>query len=174
MKKIITKATFLLLIVISFSSCVSVNKGFQSSPVISRNIQLDPIKADIKVDANNKLKGESTASYFLMFKVSGDNTFADGINYSSESQSAFGKMKSFASGGRLKKVRSAAAYKALSAGDYDFLVHPNYTSTVEDYLIFKKYTVKVEGYGATYENFRTEKQKIVILEDGKEVILQDN
>jgi len=53
------------------------------------------------------------------------------------------------------------------------LVHPNYTTTVQKGLIFKKYTVSVEGYGAKYENFRTEKQKIVILEDGKELILQD-
>ena len=75
---------------------------------------------------------------------------------------------------KLNKVRSAAAYKALSAGDYDFLVHPNYTMTTKNYLsLVKIYECKVSGYGAKYQNFRTEKQKIVILEDGKELILQD-
>ena len=52
-------------------------------------------------------------------------------------------------------------------------VHPNYTTTVENYLLFKRYNVKVDGYGAKYERFRTEKEKIVILEDGKELIIQD-
>lgn len=158
------------------TSCVSTNRGFQSSPVISRNVQLDPIKADINVEEKSKIKGESSSTYFLVFRVSGDNTFADGINYSTDASasvlSQFNPLK-LAQSGRLNEVRGAAAYKALSTGDYDVLVHPNYTTTVENYLIFKKYIVKVEGYGAKYENFRTEKQKIVILESGKELILQD-
>ncbi len=158
------------------SSCVSTNKGFQSSPIISRNVELDPIKADIKVDEKNKLKGESTSTYFLMFRVSGDNTFADGINYSTDASA--GVMQrinplKLAQSGRLNSVRGAAAYKALSSGDYDVLVHPNYTMTIENYLFVKKYTVSVEGYGAKYTNFRTEKRKVVLLENGKELILQD-
>jgi len=32
---------------IFFTVCTSTNKGFQSSPVVYRNVQLDPIKADI-------------------------------------------------------------------------------------------------------------------------------
>lgn len=176
MKKTITKITLLSLLIISISSCVTTNRGFQSSPVVSRNVQLDPIKADIKVDENKKLKGESSSAYFLIFRVSGDKTFADGINYSTDASASVVQQLNplkLAQAGRLNKVRGAAAYKALSTGDYDVLVHPNYTTTVENYLIFKKYKVSVEGYGAKYENFRTEKQKIVILEDGKELILQD-
>jgi hypothetical protein len=41
--------------------------------------------------------------------------------------------------------------------DFDVLVHPNYTTTLKNYIIFKKYTVSLEGYGAKYENFRTER-----------------
>ncbi len=77
------------------------------------------------------------------------------------------------SAGRLNKVRGSAAYKAISSGDYDVLVHPNYTTTITNYIVFKKYSVSVEGYGAKYQNFRTEKQKIVILENGKEIIIED-
>jgi len=176
MKKLITILGCFILTSVFMTSCVSTNKGFQSSPVISRNVQLDPIKADLKVDEKSKLKGESSSAYFLIFRVSGDNTFADGINYSTDASSSLlsqlNPMK-LAQAGRLNKVRGAAAFKALSSSDYDVLVHPNYTTTVENYLIFKKYTVKVEGYGAKYANFRTEKQKVVILEDGKELILQD-
>jgi len=111
-----------------------------------------------------------------MFRVSGDNSFADGISFSTDaSASYFQKLNplKIISSGRLNKVRGAAAHKALSTGNYDVLVHPNYTTTIENYLIFKKYVVEVEGYGAKYENFRTEKQKIVILENGKELLLQD-
>ena len=108
--------------------------------------------------------------------MSGDNTFADGINYSTDASAnplqLLNPIK-LAQSGRLNKVRGAAAYKALSSGDYDILVHPNYTTTIENYLIFKKYVVQVEGYGAKYERFRTERQKILILENGKEIILQD-
>lgn len=176
MKKIIRVLGILSISSMFMTSCVSTNTGFQSSPVISRNVQLDPIKADIKVDDKTKLRGESSSAYFLMFRVSGDNTFADGINYSTDASSSLISQLNplkLAQAGRLNKVRGAAAYKALSSGEYDVLVHPNYTTTVENYLIFKKYTVRVEGYGAKYTNFRTEKQKIVILENGKEMIIQD-
>jgi hypothetical protein len=145
----------------TLASCVATNKGFQSSPVVSREVQLDPIKADIKVNESTKLKGESFSTYVLSFKVNGDKTFADGIAYSAE-----GKPNRRMS--RADEVRAAAAYKALSQGDYDFLVHPNYVMTKKNYLgIVKVYECSVTGYGANYTNFRTEKRKIVIV-DGKE------
>jgi len=177
MKKVMTIFGAVLFSSLLMTSCVTTNKGFQSSPVLSRNVELDPIKADINVNEKTKIKGESESTYFLIFRISGDDTFADGINYSTDASasplSQLNPLK-LAQAGRLNQVRGAAAYKALSTGDYDVLVHPSYTTTVENYLIFKKYTVKVEGYGAKYENFRTERQKIVILEDGTELILQDN
>ena len=145
----------------TLASCVSTNKGFQSSPVVSREVQLDPIKADIKVNEATKLKGESFSTYVLSFKVNGDKTFAEGIAYSTE-----GKEKRRMS--RADEVRAAAAYKALSQGDYDFLVHPNYVMTKKNYLgIVKVFECSVTGYGANYTNFRTEKRKVVII-DGKE------
>jgi hypothetical protein len=147
--------------IIVMSSCVSTKKGFQSSPVVSREVQLDPIKADIKVNEENKLKGESFSTYIFSFKVNGDKTFADGIAYSAE-----GRPKRRMS--RADEVRAAAAYKALSQGDYDFLVHPNYVMTKKNYLgIVKVYECSVTGYGANYTNFRTEKRKIVVI-DGRE------
>jgi len=177
MKKILTTFVMFCFTAILFTSCVSTNKGFQSSPVISRNVQLDPIKADIKVNETTKLSGQSSSTYFLFFRISGDNTSADGINYSTDAggsvASQFNPFKILKTA-KLNKVRSAAAYKALSTGDYDFLVHPNYTMTTKNYLgLVKIYECSVSGYGAKYQNFRTEKQKIVILEDGKEIILQD-
>jgi len=177
MKKILTNLVLICSIAIFFTSCVSTNKGFQSSTVNMRNVQLDPIKADIKVNETNKLSGQSSSTYFLFFRISGDNTSADGINYSADAGgsifSQYNPLKLMKTA-KLNKVRSAAAYKALSTGDYDFLVHPNYTMTTKNYLgLVKVYECSVSGYGAKYQNFRTEKQKIVILENGKELILQD-
>ncbi len=181
--KIIKKLLLGGLFAAALTSCVSTNKGFQSSPVISRNVELDKIKADIKVDEKKKLKGSSESVYFLFWRVSGDNTLADGINYSTDAGSASaGQIGNFTipnpykafKVGKLNKVRAAAAYKALETGDYDFMLHPNYSMTTQNFLgIIKIYTCEVTGYGANYTNFRTEREKKVILQDGKEIILQD-
>ncbi len=133
-KSFITKLSFVVIIVASFSSCVSTNKGFQSSPVIARNVELDPIKADIKVNTKQKLKGRSSSSYLFYFlRLRGDNTFADGIIYSSAG--GFNPMK-IISAARLGNVRAAAAYKALEGKDYDVLVHPTYTVTTKGYFFY--------------------------------------
>lgn len=171
MKKNTNNLVLICTLAIFFTSCVSTNKGYQSSPVISRNVQLDPIKADIKVNETTKLSGESKSTYFLFFRISGDKKLADGINYSTDAgRLVLNPFKA----NKLNKVRAAAAYKALSTGDYDFLVHPNYSQTTKNYLgIVKIYNCTVSGYGAKYQNFRTEKQKIVMLDNGKDIILQD-
>ena len=155
---------FSAITVLFFSSCVSTNKAYQSSPVIARNVTLDPIKADITIDESRKLQGQSITSYFLCIRLSGNNTYTDGICYSTDA------FKS----GRLKKMRSAAAYDALQTGDYDVLVHPTYEIRTDNFLgMYKIYTVKVSGYGAKYSNFRTEPQKVIITSSGKEYIFPD-
>jgi hypothetical protein len=154
----IFRFTVILFAVGLLSSCTSTNKGFQSSPVISRNVTLDPIKADISVNEANKLSGNSKSVYLLGFRIEGDNTYADGINYSTDANASFfTKFNPLAVAklAKLNKVRSAAAYKALETGDYDFLLHPNYTMTTKNYLgLVKIYDVTVTGYGAKYKNFR--------------------
>ena len=55
MKKFILNFSMFTMLVVSMTSCVTTNKGFQSSPVVSRNVNLDPIKADIKVDEEKKI-----------------------------------------------------------------------------------------------------------------------
>lgn len=178
MKKKLNFSFLFALVIASLMSCSSTKQGFQSSPVIARNVKLDPIYADINVDEGKKLKGESSSTYFLVFRVSGDNEFAEGIKYSTDANATplemANPLKLF-SAGRLDKVRGAAAHKALTSGDksYDVLIHPTYTTKVENYIFVKKYLVTVEGYGANYSNFRTQRQKMVILQDGKEIILQD-
>lgn len=150
----LTKNLYLILIVITglllTTSCSSSLKSFQSSPVSSRNVDLDPIKADILVNEENKLSGSSSFAYFLIWKIKGENNYSAGIEYNN---SRFV--------GEAMRARSAAAYDALSKGDYDLLISPNYNIKRKSYLgIYRTYEVTVTGYGGKYYNFRTEKEPI--------------
>lgn len=147
------------------TSCASYSSGYQSSTVQSRNVQLDPIVADIVVDESQKLKGESESAYLLFFRVRGDNRYADGINYSASAftkEGLFSFLNPFklferiATGDAEGKVKSAAAYDALRNSGADVLVHPTYNVYKKNYLIFYVYGAEVQGYAGTYTNFRTE------------------
>jgi hypothetical protein len=158
MKIILRRVSMLLTAGLMATSCAVTHGGYQSAPVLLRPVDLDPIKADILVNESQKLVGESRSVYFLFFRVSGDNTFADGMYYSTDEFREESKRQT-----RLRTVRSAAAFKALQTGDYDFMIHPNYVMTRKSYPLIKVYRVKVTGYGAKYENFRTEPAPIPIL-----------
>lgn len=170
MKRITHTLSIVALATMTLSSCVSTKKTYQSSPVQSRNVQLDPIKADIKVDETRKLTGESSATYLFGFiRISGSNTWASGVNYSE----ATGRFGLLGGGPRISRTRASAAYNALKSGDFDFLVHPNYSVKTEWYLIIKKYKVNVSGYGANYTNFRTERQKVIVTNNNQEYVFPD-
>jgi hypothetical protein len=151
--------------VLVLSSCASYSSGYQSSTVQSRNVQLDPIVADITVDESEKLKGESESAYLLFFRLRGDNKYADGINYTSNAltkEGLFSFLNPFrlferiATGDAEGKVKSAAAYDALKNSDADVLVHPTYNVYKKNYLIYFVYGAEVQGYAGKYTNFRTE------------------
>ena len=144
MKKLFAFGLFGLLI--SMTSCASLNKSYGSSAVSLEKIQTNQIKADLAVDQTSKLVGKSNMKYFLFFKVSGDNEFADGVRFPGLSF------------GRSGKAKSAAAFKALnSTGDkFDILVNPQYTVKVTRKLFSTSISATVEGYGGTYSNFRIE------------------
>ena len=107
----------------AMTSCgVSFNKSYNSSAVQLGDVQLDPIKADLTVDQTSKLVGSSKSSFFLMFKVAGDNYFADGVRFPGMSF------------GAVNAVKSSAAYNALNSteNDFDIIVDPQYTVKVTD------------------------------------------
>lgn len=158
------KVTLLATSLLAMTSCgVTQNKATHSSPVRSRAVNLDPIKADININEEEKLSGSSSSTYVIGFRVSGEQNYADGVNFSTM---AFHL-------GRVRQVKSAAAYNAMLDQGYDVLVHPTYNIKVERGIFVQKYTATVEGYGGKYEKFRTERQKIIYLDGGKELILQD-
>lgn len=75
-------------------------------------------------------------------------------------------------------ARAIAAYEALQAcPDCDVLVHPKYEVVLRKSplgIIYRKYTVRVSGYGAKYKNFRTEKELKIIGDQNKEYIVIDD
>ena len=160
-------------IALAFSSCTVHSRAIQSSPVVSRNVELDPIKADIDVKQDKKLVGEGSATYIFGIRFSHlfDQKQVDGVTYSSNSD-----FLPFLNRGK-KTARAIAAYEALEAcPECDVLVNPKYEVTVKKSplgLLFKKYEVRVSGYGAQYKNFRTEKQIKVIGSHNKEYIIVD-
>lgn len=143
----------------------------QSSPVIARNVELDPLKADIEVNQDQKLMGEGYATYILCFRVSGlrSQKQVEGITYSQGNGFILDRGRATA--------RAIAAYKALeSCPECDVLVHPKYDITIKRSplgILFRKYIVNVSGYGAKYKNIRTEKQIKVISSHDKEYIVVD-
>lgn len=89
------------------------------------------LDADIDVDITRKVMGTSTAGYLLGFiKTDGDAKFADG----------------YGGRGHVGTVKSAAAYKAIQSGNSDVLLAPQYSVRTQNYLLFKRVTVDVEGY----------------------------
>lgn len=100
-----------------------------------------PLKADIQV--GERITGASSSSILFGFiNLGSDTKYADGVNYG-------------VTGGPLAlmdpmaKVKSAAAYNALSASGADIIIAPRYTVDVSDYLIYKQIKVNVTGYKGT-------------------------
>lgn len=143
MKKILLALSLALII----TSCTTTRTGALSTPAYAPKAEINPIRANVDVDMNKKLEGESKSSYFLIFQVGGGNKFVDGMSYSSETQfSSFFKA-------RENKTKSAAAYNALKNSGADIIVHPNYIVEVHDYLLFKQIKVKVAGYAGYFRKF---------------------
>ncbi len=118
------------------TSCKSTLASATSTPMsVKANIR--PLDADISVDVNKKISGESSALYFLCFRLKGDSKYAEGVDYST-------KTISFSNG--VARAKSSAAYKAVIDSNSDVIVHPNYVVDIDNYLFFKKVHVRVTGY----------------------------
>jgi|LauGreDrversion4_2_1035121.scaffolds.fasta_scaffold83442_3 hypothetical protein len=117
-------------------SCKSTVASTISTPLsVTENIR--PLDADITVDVNKKISGESSALYFLCFRLKGDSKYVVGVDYSTRTGLFYSAVS---------KAKSAAAYKAVIDSKTDLIVHPNYVVDVENYVFFKKVNVKVTGY----------------------------
>jgi len=150
MKKIIFAFLFGLVLI----SCQTTNKAVQSVP-FNIGTTIDPIAADYTVDINSKLKGASESVWIFGFKISGDPTYADGINYTTnfnEGQEGFMRLFGKFAARKTTQVKAAAAYKAVSGTDADFIANPMYNvvQTKSFFGLIKTYKAEVTGYKGKY------------------------
>lgn len=139
------KTKFLLFTVVLLAlltSCSSTRTGGLATPAYAPNAEINPIRANVEVDMTKKLEGESSSTYFLIFRTGGDNKFVEGMRYSTGAHY-----------GRVGKTKSSAAYKAIEGTDADIIVHPNYVVEVQNFLFFKKIKVNVTGYAGKFTKF---------------------
>ncbi|MEY4292085.1 MAG: hypothetical protein ACK44S_07080 [Bacteroidota bacterium] len=133
-----------LLTILALYSCHSSKISTLSTPMYAPQATINPIRADIDIDMNKKLNGEANATYFLIFKISGNSRhYAEGVNFSGE--------KGIHS--NLGRLKSAAAFKALNGTGADIIVHPNYEIQKHSYLFFSTVNLKVVGYAGYFKKF---------------------
>tara|TARA_B100001094_G_C17910186_1_gene660830 strand:- start:290 stop:703 length:414 start_codon:yes stop_codon:yes gene_type:complete len=126
------KSLFLLIAFFQITSCVSTNKKSHVYSELDIKVKT-ALEAKVDVDMKKKLFGSSSSTYiFGLIKIFGHNTeYADG----------------YGGFGRIGRLKSAAAYKAIKKGKGDILVSPQYEVIKTNYLlIFSGYEVKVRGY----------------------------
>ena len=99
--------------------------------------------ASIEVDTTKKLTGYASAIYLLhLFKISGDDRHADGVDYGNGKANFLEKWF-----GREHAVKSAAAYNAIRTSRADVLVAPQYVIESSNWNPFyKQIKVKVTGF----------------------------
>jgi hypothetical protein len=141
------KLLSIFIVAIVLSSCGTVkNSGkYHEKKVMNTDITTDVLHADMEVDDTNKISGSASASYFLFFRLSGDNHYAD-------IQGSFDMPFS-----KTAPVKRAAQYEALNSSKSDFVAKPSYTIKKTTYLLGLMTTVNVSvsGYGGVYKNFKT-------------------
>jgi hypothetical protein len=136
--------------IICLSSCgVVKNSGkYHEKDVSNQGIYTDILYADMEINEEEKITGEASATYFLFFRISGDNHYADIKSTSSGFASPFSKAA---------LPKRAAQYNALNSAKADFIAKPSYTIKKRTYLfgLMTRVEANVSGYAGNYVNFKS-------------------
>jgi len=148
--KIFNKLILFFIGIIYFSSCgVVKNSGkYHEKNISNVGISTDDLYADMEINEEEKITGEASATYFLFFRISGDNHYADIKSSEAGFPSPFSKTAG---------PKKAAQYKALNSAKADFIAKPSYTIKKRTYLFGLMTTVNanVSGYAGNYVNFKS-------------------
>ena len=134
------KLLFILALAFHVSSCSTVSRSHNNSAL---DIHIESkMQAQIDVDLSQKLTGYAYGGYlFNVFKVSGDNRYAQGMDFKDPGSSIFKRLS------RIEKVKAAAAYNAIRQSEADVLISPQYVVESSHWNPFwKSVKVKVTGY----------------------------
>lgn len=136
---------FIVAILLSSCGIVKNSGEYHEKHVKNYGIDTHGLYADMEIDETEKISGSATATYFLFWKLSGDNHYAD------FNEGAIPNPFS-----KTANPKRAAQYKALNSGNADFIAKPSYTIKKTTYLLGLMTTVdaSVNGYGGVYKNFK--------------------
>ena len=147
MKKIY-KLILLFIGTLYLSSCgVVKNSGkYHEKNVSNKEIHTDMLHADMEINEEEKITGDASATYFLFFRISGDNHYAD--------IKGGGIVSPFS---KTAKPKQAAQYKALNSAKADFIAKPSYTIKKTTYLfgLMTRVDANISGYAGYYTNFKS-------------------
>lgn len=147
MKKFVAAVTLVSLAVLA--GCGVVNKSqFESSfeSVVKTNIEAN-------LEIGEKISGSASETCLFRFLCFGPNHFADGVTYGvggGTSLLGFQGIEGY-------KVKSAAAYEAVTKANADVIVAPRYTVETTDFLIFKTTNATVTGYKGSIKGIAQKK-----------------
>ena len=139
----------LIPLIATLFSCKSTYTSTLATPMYAPAAEINPIRADVDVDMNKKLSGSSQGTFFIKWQISGDRKYAEGMNNFID---ANGKQYK----GNLYKLKASAAYKAVTEGKADIIVHPNYIVEKRSYFFFAVAKIKVFGYAGYFKRFYQE------------------
>lgn len=149
-------------ILLVFSSCHSLNKSTLSTPVFAPNALIKPIYADVEVKMDKKLIGTASATYFFGIRMEGDTKYADGMHYSVRTAvSKIPILSLFMGGGKVGKVKAAAAYNAMANSDADIIVNPHYSIEKRQFLMVKQVNAEVTGFAGYFTKFYQKKYESI-------------
>ena len=141
----------LLNITLLLGACANINKSYTAAPL--KPVVNAPMNADIFVDTSKKITGYAYGGYlFNLFKLSGDNKYADGITYGADRG---GVTISLFGINHVEEVKAMAAYNALQGTGAEILVYPRYVIEESTWNPFwKSVKVKVVGYPGKVVNLK--------------------
>lgn len=149
--KFFNSALGLMAAVVLMASCSTTNKSVTTVPVTLTS-QSNPLKADFTVDMKSKISGTSKSVWLLgYFRIAGDRTYADGVNYSANfgsGQEGFMRLFGLFSIRKVTQTKAAAAYNAVEGSGADFIADPHYSIKQTKVLfgLIKTYEAEVTGY----------------------------
>ena len=148
MKKALIAST--LVLAGAMTGCSSLNTSAPSLPLTGA-VQSD-VKADIEV--GEKITGKASVTQLFGLLTLGDSKkYADGVAYGVGSTG--GALPLPIGGASLvEKVKSSAAYNAVTESGADVIVAPRYTVEQNGYGFFGTIDVTVEGYKGTINSIK--------------------
>jgi len=144
----------------------------------SPKVKINPLEADLEIDVEEKIFGTADASYFLWFRVGGDNKYLEDVAYSSNSKmenplkmlNPFYLIWKIFNSKAEDQVKGAAAYNAVNGDkEIDILVHPEYSIELKDFLIFKKLYAEVTAFKGKFTQIEQTKDKNYILDKNSRI-----